>query len=332
MEPDIEQRERGLAARRRAYKGISFGTTLICIGAVLLLNTLNRLGWGVWFDLLRLWPLLLISLGIRSIFVPTRLHPLALLGPLLVVTATALTVSWYRGGGPDSQEALDHSVALSCPEPLRDAAARLHLTFAVGRMWVVSQRDEAATTQHGLDGTLRYAGEEPPWACSNEGDLWLGAEGSEGGLRILYPFGSGHELWEARLSSGHRVSVRGDILAATSNLDFRGFDLDRVDLDLAATSARIRLGTPARRVGVKLQGAASTVRLRMPEGTCFTITRERVFSVLRGDGLPPDRRRGRHVVGTGCPGGAEPAADVPRYDFRIELPFSTVIVEPDGGA
>jgi len=332
MEPDVEQRGLRLAARRRAYKGISFGTTLICIGAVLLLNTLGRLGWGVWFDLVRLWPLLLISLGIRSIFVPTRVHPLALTGPLLVITATTLTVSWYHGGTGDSEAALDRSVPLSCPAPLRDASARLHLTFAVGRMWVVSEPNAGAATIDGLAGTLLYAGEEPLWACSNEGDLWVGAEGHEGGLRILYPFGSRHDLWQARLTSGRPVTVRGDILAATANLDLRAFDLEKVDLDLAATSARLRLGSPARRVTVRLEGAASTVRLRMPEGTCYTLTRERVFSVLRGDGLPPGRRKGRRVIGTGCPGGSEPPTDLPRYDFRLELPFSTVIVERDGGA
>jgi hypothetical protein len=348
MAAEVDPRTARLEARRRAYRGISFGTTLICVGVVLLLNTLGRLGWGVWFDLLRLWPLLLISLGIRSIFVPTRLHPLAAIGPLLVVTATAITVSWYRGapGEGDWDPSRGESLTLSCPGPLRDAAARLHLTFAVGRMGLVSERSAGtppagpppgaahpagSTESTGLGGTLRYVGSEPPWACSNEGDLWLGAEGSEGGLHIVLPFTSRREQWEARLSSPVPVSVRGDLLAATASLDLRAFDLDHVDLDLAATNARIRLGPPSRRVGVRLDGAAAQVKLRMPAGVCWTISRERVFSVMVGDALPEGRgRRGRRVVASVCPG--DLGGDVPRYDFRIQMPFSTVSVETDDGA
>jgi hypothetical protein len=342
MPADPDPGSARLEARRRAYKGISFGTTLICLGVVLLLNTLGRLGWGVWFDLLRLWPLLLISLGIRSIFVPTRLHLLAIIGPLLVVVGTVLTVSWYRGapGDGDWDPSRGESLTLSCPGPLRGAPARLHVNFAVGRLGLLSEpsasmppaaSSAAAPAASGWSGTLRYEGDEPPWACSNEGDLWLGAEGPESGLHIVLPFTPRRDQWEARLASPVPVSVRGDLLAAAAHLDLRSFDLDHVDLDLAATNARLRFGSPARRVGVRLDGAAAQVRLRLPAGACWTITRERIFSVMVGDALPEGRRRrGRRVVADACP--PEVTDDLPRYDFRIEMPFSTVTVETDDGA
>ncbi|MGH9869351.1 MAG: hypothetical protein ACREAA_14460 [Candidatus Polarisedimenticolia bacterium] len=325
---------RRLANRRRAYKGLSFGTTLICLGVVLLFNTLGRLGWGVWFDLVRLWPLLLISIGLRSIFVPTRLHMLSLLGPLMVVSATMLTVSWYRDGVKGGFEDLERgrAVGVSCPGPLRSAAARLHLNATVSRVRLVTEPlPEAPDKAPGIAGTLRYLDEEPAWACSSEGDLWLGTEGRESGLTLVVPFGARHDLWDARLGSGSPVAVRGDLIASSTELDLRAFDLDMVDLDLAATTTRIRLGQPRRRVNVHLEGGAANVRIGLPAGTCFVLSRDRALNVLKGDALPPRKRRARRLVSTACPPG-EMGTDTSRYEINLELPFSTVNVETDGGA
>jgi hypothetical protein len=61
----------------RFFKGL----VIILVGIILLLNNLSILEWSVWFNLLKLWPLLLISLGISFIF-RTRL---SWLGPLLLL-------------------------------------------------------------------------------------------------------------------------------------------------------------------------------------------------------------------------------------------------------
>ena len=57
------------------------GLVIILIGVILLLNNLNILEWSIWFNLLKLWPLLLISLGISFIF----RRRLSWLGPLLLL-------------------------------------------------------------------------------------------------------------------------------------------------------------------------------------------------------------------------------------------------------
>jgi hypothetical protein len=57
------------------------GLVIILIGAILLLNNLNILEWSVWPNILKLWPLLLISLGISLIF----RRRLSWLGPLVIL-------------------------------------------------------------------------------------------------------------------------------------------------------------------------------------------------------------------------------------------------------
>ena len=57
------------------------GLTFLLIGTILLANTLEILEWSVWSNILNLWPLLIVSLGLSLIF---RGKSLSFVGPLII--------------------------------------------------------------------------------------------------------------------------------------------------------------------------------------------------------------------------------------------------------
>lgn len=57
------------------------GLTFLLTGTILLANTLEILDWSVWSNLFKLWPLLVISLGLSLIF---RGKSLSFMGPLII--------------------------------------------------------------------------------------------------------------------------------------------------------------------------------------------------------------------------------------------------------
>jgi len=57
------------------------GLTFLLIGTIFLANTLEILDWSVWLNLFKLWPLLVISLGLSLIF---RGKSLSFMGPLII--------------------------------------------------------------------------------------------------------------------------------------------------------------------------------------------------------------------------------------------------------
>jgi hypothetical protein len=57
------------------------GLTFLLIGTILLANTLEILDWSVWSNLFKLWPLLVISLGLSLIF---RGKSISFIGPLII--------------------------------------------------------------------------------------------------------------------------------------------------------------------------------------------------------------------------------------------------------
>ena len=57
------------------------GLTFLLIGSILLANTLEILEWSVWSNIIKLWPLLIVSLGFSLIF---RGKSLSFMGPLII--------------------------------------------------------------------------------------------------------------------------------------------------------------------------------------------------------------------------------------------------------
>ena len=304
--------------RNATYKRIATGTWFLCAGTVLLLNTLDRLSWGVWIDLLRLWPLLLISLGIRWTFVRTPLHPLVLLGPLVVVAATAYVVWGGLGqpGIPAPWSGTEKTMAISCPAG-EGAQARLDLDFDAGRVSFVSGKGDET---EGLSASVRYVGDEPPHACAGPA-LRLGRQGRSTRFRFLSPLSLGAKRWEARLHAPQPLAIDAHLAAAAANLDLRQYDIRSVALHAVGSDVTVNLGAPAGRVGVDLSGAFSRIRLIVPEGTCYTIARNRRSNILTIDGKRAGRAR--QVTALACSG----KKDAPRYAIDVDLPLASVRVD-----
>lgn len=68
-------------------KKIINGLTLILIGIIFLANTLGILDWSVWSNIFKLWPLLLVSLGLSLIL---RGKNLSFIAPLIIFLAIIL--------------------------------------------------------------------------------------------------------------------------------------------------------------------------------------------------------------------------------------------------
>ena len=323
-----------LRGRRRAYKGLSFGTTLICLGVVLLLNTTGTLAWGVWFDLARLWPLLLISLGLRLIFVNTPLHPLSLIGPALIVAATVWVTTTYDASAarPFHDMSAAGHVELDCPATAGKGSQRFDLNFAAGELNLILEAPsagpvQAAPTPAGMHGTLSYTGHEPRHSCDSSGGLRLSQARYAEDFHFITPFSDRDRRWDARLTTTAPVDFDADLAATWGDLDLRAVSVSGASLDAAASKITLHLGPPTGRVSVRVRGAAANLDLLVPAGTCFTISRDRILSALDVEAATRSSDRGRRIVADAC---AQAGTDGPRYEFRFDMPVSNISVGTEG--
>jgi len=115
------------------------GLIVILIGLILLANNFGILSWGIWYYLVRLWPLILITIGIDLIFQGTSLSFLRILSPLLIIAAICLTVYFYQ-----NQEGKFHqffrrkfeSTELNQPLLSNIKEATVNINFGAGKLRV----------------------------------------------------------------------------------------------------------------------------------------------------------------------------------------------------
>ncbi|HZE88724.1 MAG TPA: DUF5668 domain-containing protein [Verrucomicrobiae bacterium] len=327
--------------RRRVYKGISWGVFLVVTGVILLMNTTGRLPFGVWADLLRFWPVLLISMGVRLTFSGTRLHPLALLGPVLVVA----TATWIVAGYGPAHRGLEddggaRTESLVCERPRAGGPFVLDLDFAAGRLRVRGAEPAPAADPNSavapsasrptgsLTGEVRTWGESVRWDCT-DGELTVGRRGDFSSFHVYGPFAYADSRWEARLRATGPVRLRARLAAANADLDLRTFELERADIHLAASDLALRLAAPKGPVTIRLNGAVSHVSLDVPEGVCVSVSRDWALDVLDFEGRRSGRGRHRSSASSSCDG---LASDAPRYELRYNLPLSAVAVEAAGAS
>jgi len=179
--------------RKQRYGTLLIGILLIGIGTLLLLEMLGvaRIPWAtIW----RLWPLLLVLLGLELILARSRLGAIVglAIGVIIVVGVLALL---SRLGGP----AREAPQALSYPLSPQVELARLHLTGGVGRLEVsrlatadalyrteflsrsAGERLNARVTVHRNIADVRMNIEDltlgiAPWGTAQDWRLWLNPE------------------------------------------------------------------------------------------------------------------------------------------------------------
>jgi len=76
------------------------GIQLAGFAVFLLLNTTGVLPWSFWLDAIALWPLLIMSAGIRIAFEKSRARWLVLLGPVIILGGLAWLASGHRPETP----------------------------------------------------------------------------------------------------------------------------------------------------------------------------------------------------------------------------------------
>jgi hypothetical protein len=117
--------------RRNEIAGPVF---MIGLGIVILLTSFGLFGWGVWDILWRLWPVLLVAVGLE-IIIGRRLLLVSILA-VFVILAGLGSVLWFSGGGLIQEEELMGS---SVNQPLGNIdQAEISISSAVGELTVGS--------------------------------------------------------------------------------------------------------------------------------------------------------------------------------------------------
>ncbi len=219
-----------------ANRGLVFwGVALVTAGAVALAIQSNLIAADAARDAWRLWPIVLIVIGLAIISARTPFALVATLAAGLVaggLTGTLVAgwpdgVSIGCGGETDEQITADGSFG--------DASAEVVLDFNCGELDLV--------TGGGSDWTVdaRHASGAEPTITSDDRALRVRAQVGGG----FIGFADGRQAWDVTLPTEVELALDIEANAASSRLDLDGADLSELSLDANAGDVDLGLGGAA---------------------------------------------------------------------------------------
>lgn len=299
MQPTPAAEPRTRADWARAAEGIQ----LAGLAVFLLLNTTGALPWSFWLDAAALWPVLLMSAGIRIAFEKSRAPWLLLMGPALILGSLAWVASGARTDvalGPwttETKPRLAEASRIRFKAHL--AGSRLQLSSTEIGPGLLAESRTIATPQNArLDSRL-------------DGDeALLELKGGWHRNSALPPWRK--QRWDIRVPQGLPVLLEVDGVAARVEADVSGSRLERARIEGVFIGSGLTLPATLRPVKVELKGAFNALRVSVPDGTPVRV---------HGTGLPfnaIDR-------------GVEGAPGVAGYEVKVDGIFCAVTVESRRG-
>ena len=218
----------------RPRRGLVGPLLLIGLGVVFLLNNMGQLNWSVWDLIFKLWPVLLIAVGLDIVIGRSSIWG-SLVTILLIVGVVAIGVWTMRS---DRRAFVRSGERLSFPL-LQARRAKVRLSPGVGVIHLAGAAAQAdllsGTTWTGAGLTLARE-------FNNQGDvstLNLRAEGSGAFFPVTGP--TGQPSWDVRLTPAIPIDLEVDLGVGQSVLDLRGVQLSALNVDQAIGQLVVQL-------------------------------------------------------------------------------------------
>ena len=276
------------------------GIFLSGLAIFFLLNTTGFVPWSFWLEAIPLWPLLIVSAGIKMTFEKTRMPWMVLLGPAVVLAGLA----WVATGA--TFDVTDGKWTSEGPLPRPEGArhVKLDLDLLASRLHVEGRElDEGALAD--ARSIERLANTK--LAVSRDGDTaTLRLDSTTKGSIAWLP--GRRERWQLGVPTD--IPVNFDLHGAM----VRGrFDLakSRVEgghVNGAFLATRVTLPPVEETVKLRLNGVFNVLRVSVPSGTSVR---------LKGTGFPFNMMK-RRAVGD---------ASKPGYEITVDGIFNAVAVE-----
>lgn len=238
---------------------LNWGVFLLCLGAVPLAVQVGLLDAATAGDLLRLWPLILIGIGLGLLL---RFTPFGALGGIVVAGTFGLLFGTLLAGGLPSTATACGSGQVAGPEVVREGdftgtqasltmdlnCAQFDVARAPGQHWAV----EAVT------------GDADPRIESSASSLSLRSD-QRGGFLFT---GEGRETWHVSLPVDPALSLSMTVNAARGSASVGMGRLEHVNATFNASDVRLDMSGPDDGDAPTLNGTlnASSVTAVLPDG------------------------------------------------------------------
>ena len=266
-----------MTSQQRLGRGFPlFPILLIALGSLLLLQTTGVLSWNLWGSIWRLWPVLIIAIGI-NIILGARMPWVA--GALIAaVLAIGIALAAFTGPFADTGFRGDVEVISSFHELLGDAeSVDVNIDFGAGELKLNSL--PAGSTNlveaefHGREAEVSV----------NRSDGSADLDISNGDFSFdFFRVNDGAE-WEVSLSPSPGMSIDLTAGATEMDLDLSRLKVNYLSIDAGAADIEVVMPADAGHVDANVKVGAADLLIIIPEGVGARIDAETAAGSLSID-------------------------------------------------
>jgi hypothetical protein len=244
------------------------------VGIILLMNTLGILEWGIWWSLLRLWPVLLIAAGL-DLLIGRR----STWGALLVAALTLALLAgalWVVVNGVTAGVTFE-----TIRQPLGEIAeADVALNPAVGVLRVDALPESADLIRGsvpkddglGVEVSFDQQGNQATYTLTTSGEAWMPTPGGW----------DQDQVWELGLSPAPSLKLWVNMGAGQTDLDLSGLNLNLLEVDNGLGFTEVLLPAEGN-YSASISQAMGGITVVLPQSLAVRITAD---TALAGRVLP----------------------------------------------
>ena len=243
---------------------VLWGLVLILVGGAFLAANLNLLSWDFVLSLWRLWPLILVLLGLGVLFRGRNQWVAALL-MLAVLVAGGGLVAADRGAAGLSNGA--RIVRIEGPAVSGVLSAQTTIDVGAARLDI-----RGGETGKVVQGTYESRREPVISQLSHRGAYTLKVARQGSGVSVLPFLNRGQEALALTLAPGIPWRLEIDTGAANGTIDLERVVLEDLVIDAGASSIDVTVGPDiVDGARVLIEGGAGAYRLRLPRSLDLTV-------------------------------------------------------------
>jgi hypothetical protein len=249
--------------RSRRHGGSIVGPViLIGAGIVFLLNNMDVLPWSIWNQVWRLWPIVLIAIGL-DLVIGRRNTALSLIIVLLLVGG-GVAFLLYNGGFQPMGELATTSLNV----PLSGAkSADITLDVGTGNLTL----DSSANSESLATGTLEYyqGRNTPQQSVSTVGgqEMLSLSQNDSNGFDLGFLFGGGRSpQWNVHLDPKVPMTFKANLGTGNSAIDLSSSQANVVNIDSGTGNATVDFPANAGQVTSTISGGVGNLNLTIPAG------------------------------------------------------------------
>jgi hypothetical protein len=296
------------------YRSFFWPAVLILAGLVALLVNTGQITSDRLVELVILWPVILIVVGLEIIVRDTLRGPVGDVAAALVVVVAVIGSATYVAVAPNPSAA--HSLDASAP--VGDLhQATLEINAGGARISVASGSDIGSDLYR---AHIQYANEKPDIGFDRSSGLVIISEHNENFLG----FQTGPFVLDIQLNPEITWTITENTGASSDTINLPHVQVAGIKVNTGASTENITLGQPSAVVRVEINGGALTVHVRRPSATEASVSVSGGAINLTADG------HGSHGIGdlryqtSGFSGAAS------AYDVRVNGGACTVTLDTSG--